>query len=153
MGLAGCDAPVRPAAPDLKLKSGYYRVEATIGSRRKWGDYVAVQKSQTGSILKSMLPIFQERMKPSNGASSYQADDRPCETHGFEAKGGMFTANGSCRIVSEGKTARFAYQGTSYGDAFTIAVTHTGFGTRKKDQPDTIAINGKWEKDLAARSE
>ncbi len=140
--LAGCDA-VGGAAADLRLKPGTYSIEAKGGQKRKWHDLVIVSESQSDSILKNILPVFQNHMRPSDGASSWKASDRPCSTKNFESVGGKFTATGTCQIISAEKTTEFRYKGTSYGNAFKIEVEISGFGTKKPDAPDIVTIEGK----------
>ena len=143
LSLAGCGGVERPAAPDLKLKPGLYKVEAIGKPRGGWHDAIMVSESQSDTVLKNTLPMFQERMKPSDGAPSWEASDRPCTVESFDAKGGTFTGKGNCRIISKGKTTNFTYSGTAYGDAFRIVVEITGFGTKTEGVPDTVEINGR----------
>ncbi len=148
LALSGCGGAVtnRPAAADLKLKTGLYKIEAVQGTRAAWHDAMIVGDGQADSFLENALRNFQSRMLPSNGASSWQANDRPCEVYNFVPTGGTFTATGECRIVSEGKTTSFTYTGTSFGDGFSINVERSGFGTRVPGKPDNIVISGKWER-------
>ncbi|NOT42903.1 MAG: hypothetical protein HOP13_20685 [Alphaproteobacteria bacterium] len=142
-GLAGCE---QPAATDLTLKAGTYRIVAKQGSRAVWHDYFLVPEKQARTVLKVALPVFQDRMAPSDGSSSWQTSDRPCKTSKATVTGGTFTATGTCRIVSKGKTTKFEYQGTAYGDSFKINVTRSGFGTKTEGTPDDIVITGTFEK-------
>lgn len=140
--LSACGAVERQPAADLKLAPGNYDVEAKGGPNGKWHDYMMVGESNADQFLKSVLPNFQSRMQPSNGESSWQASDRPCSTENFKAEGGTFTAVGTCKILSEGKTSSFRYSGKSYGDSFEIKVEISGFGTKAPDVPDTVTIKG-----------
>jgi hypothetical protein len=146
--VAGCNGVIadRPAAPDLKLKTGIYKIEARQGQKAVWHDAAVIGESQAGTFLENILRVFQGRMAPSNGASSYQAKDRPCEINSFEPAGGKFTATGECRIESEGETTSFTYHGTSFGDGFSINVERSGFDTRTPGKPDKIVISGTWER-------
>lgn len=140
--VAACGMVDRQPAADLKLAPGNYDVEAKGGPNGKWHDYMMVGESNADQFLKSVLPNFQSRMQPSNGESSWQASDRPCSTEDFKAEGGRFTAVGTCKILSEGKTTSFIYSGKSFGDGFEIKVEIRGFGTKAPDVPDTVTIKG-----------
>lgn len=144
-GVAAVD---RPVAADLKLKTGIYKIEARQGVKAVWHDAAVIGENQTGSYLEGALRAFQSRMAPKNGASSYQAKDRPCEIQSFEPSGGKFTARGECRIESEGETTSYIYHGTSFGDGFSIKVERSGFDTRTPGKPDKIVISGTWERAL-----
>lgn len=141
MALAGCDA-VGGTAADVKLKPGKYSIHAKGGAKKKWHDVLIVSENQSSSILENILPAFQNRMRPSDGAPSWKASDRPCETRDFQAVGGSFTAFGTCKILSSGKTTEFRYKGSSHGNGFKISVEITGFGTKQSDVPDVVTIEG-----------
>ena len=140
--LSACGMVERQPAADLKLAPGNYEVEAKAGPNGKWHDYMIVGESSAEQFLKSVLPNFQSRMQPSNGESSWQASDRPCSTEDFKADGGTFTAVGTCKILSAGKTTSFKYSGKSFGDSFEIKVEISGFGTKAPGVPDTVTIKG-----------
>jgi hypothetical protein len=149
LALSACGSVAeRPVAENLTLQPGLYKVVATQGTRAVWHDAVIVSAGQSQKLLESILPMFQGRMQPSNGASSWQATDRPCAVTRFKPEGGTFSASGECRILDAGLRTNFSYAGKAHGNGFTIAVERSGFGTRKAGTPDQIVISGTWEKDL-----
>lgn len=149
LALSACGSVTeRPVAETLTLQPGLYKVVAMQGTRAVWHDAVIVGGSQSQKVLELILPMFQGRMKPSNGASSWKAADRPCAVTGFKPEGGTFSASGDCRILDAGLRTNFSYAGKAHGNGFTIAVERSGFGTRTAGTPDQIVISGTWEKDL-----